>query len=170
MDRDACHAYDQFSKHVEHIIIDDCIDDYMFLNDHYQCDLKPFVPLSCDHHAGNEETAIVDDQELISKEKEGYLFASREAFMDEQLFSVDQHASDIGFKDPFAALLESYVSNFLKISNFIISLIPMGEYGFLKELMSLLLYLCYYSLISDIDEIILVIKLLEWLLWKSVFT
>jgi hypothetical protein len=26
MDKDACLAYDQFSKHVEHIITDDCID------------------------------------------------------------------------------------------------------------------------------------------------
>ena len=90
--------------------------------------------------------------------------------MDEQLFFVDQHASDIGFKDPFAALLESYVSNFLKNSNCIISLILIGEYGFLKEFMSLLLHFCYDSLINDIDEIISIIKLLEWLLWKYAFT
>jgi hypothetical protein len=77
---------------------------------------------------------------------------AREAFMDEKLFYVDQHASDLGFKDPVAAYMESYVSDFLKISDCIISPIFMGEYGFLKEFMSLLLYLCYYSLISDIDE------------------
>jgi hypothetical protein len=72
--------------------------------------------------------------------------------------------------DPIAIYMESYVSYFLKISNCIISPILMGEYGFMKEFMSLLLYFYYYSLISDIDEIILVIKLLEWLLWKSSFT
>jgi hypothetical protein len=72
--------------------------------------------------------------------------------------------------DPIAIYMESYVSDFLKISNCIISPILMGEYGFLKEFMSLLLYFYYYSLISDIDEIISVIKLLEWLLWKSSFT
>jgi hypothetical protein len=40
IDMDACQAYDQFSKHVEHIVTDDCIDNYMFLANHYQCDLK----------------------------------------------------------------------------------------------------------------------------------
>jgi hypothetical protein len=34
MDEDACQADDQFSKHVEHIITDDCIDSFMFLADH----------------------------------------------------------------------------------------------------------------------------------------
>jgi hypothetical protein len=72
--------------------------------------------------------------------------------------------------DPIAIYMESYVSDFLKFSNSIISLILMGEYGFMKEFMSLFLYLNYYSLISDIDEIISIIKLLEWLLWKSSFT
>jgi hypothetical protein len=65
---------------------------------------------------------------LVSREQEGHLFASRKEFMNEQLFSVDQHASNLVFKDPFAALLESYVSDFLKISNCIISPILMGEY------------------------------------------
>jgi hypothetical protein len=55
MDRDACYAYDQFSKHFEHIVADDCIDNYMFLADHYQCDLNPVVQLSCDHYSENEE-------------------------------------------------------------------------------------------------------------------
>jgi hypothetical protein len=72
--------------------------------------------------------------------------------------------------DPITIYMETYVSDFLKISNCIISLILMGEYGFLKELMLLLLYFYYYSLTSDIYEIILVIKLLEWVLWKSSFT
>jgi hypothetical protein len=107
---------------------------------------------------------------LLTREQEGYLFASKEAFMDEKLFSVDQHASDLGFKDPVAAYMESYVSGFLKILDCIISPIFMGEYGFMKEFMSLLLYFCYYSLISDIDEKFSVRKLLEWLWWKCVFT
>jgi hypothetical protein len=83
---------------------------------------------------------------------------------------VDQHASDLGFKDPFAALLESYVSDFMKISNCIISPILMGEYGFLKEFLSLLLHFSYYLLVSGKDKIISILKLLEWLLWKSAFT
>jgi hypothetical protein len=111
-----------------------------------------------------------DDQELISKGQKGYLFSSKGGMYAWKLFSVDQHVSNLSFKDPVAAYMESYVSDFLKISDFIISPIFMGEYGFLKEFMSLLLYFCYYSLISGIDEIISVIKLLEWLLWKSAFT
>jgi hypothetical protein len=107
---------------------------------------------------------------LLTREQEGYLFASREAFMDEELFFVDQHASDFGFKDLFAALLESYVSKFLKISYFIISPTFMGESCFMKDSISLLLYLCHYLLINGMDDIISVNKLLEWLLWKSDFT
>jgi len=90
--------------------------------------------------------------------------------MDEKLFSMDQHASNLGFKDPIAAYMESYVSYFMKISDYIISSIFMGEYSFLKEFMSLLLYFCYYSLINDIYGIISVLKLCEWLLWKASFT
>jgi hypothetical protein len=63
-------------------------------------------------------------------------------------FFLDQHVSDLGFKDPFAALLESYVSDFLKISDFIISPIFMGEYGFLKEF----LYHCCIFLLLSIDQ------------------
>jgi len=141
----------------------------MFLAYHNYDSLNPSIQLSCDH-SYEEETTIVDVQELVSKEQQGHLFACRKAFTNEQLFSVDQHASDLGFKDPFATLLESYVLDFIKISNCIISSILMGKYGFLKDFMSFLLYFYYYSLISDIDEIISVIKLLEWLLWKSSFT
>jgi hypothetical protein len=72
------------------------------------------LPLSCDHHAEKEETAILYDQELLTREQEGYLFASKEAFMDEKLFFVDQHASDLGFKDPVGSYMESYVSCFIK--------------------------------------------------------
>jgi hypothetical protein len=73
MDKDACLVYDQFSKHVEHMITDDCIDSYMFLaNRNYQCDLNPFVPLSCDHHDENKETIIVDDHNLILREPKDF--------------------------------------------------------------------------------------------------
>jgi hypothetical protein len=83
---------------------------------------------------------------------------------------LNQHDCDHGFEDPVAALLESYLSNSLKISDFIISPALVGEYDFLKEFLSLLLYFCYYQLISGRDEIISVMKLLEWLLWKFSFT
>jgi len=58
---------------------------------------------------------MFDDHELLTREQEGYLFASREAFMDEQLFCMDQHASDLGFKDPVAAYI---VTCFIFSENF----------------------------------------------------
>jgi hypothetical protein len=60
----------------------DCIDNCMFLADH-SYDLNPAAPLSCDH-SYEEEMTTVDDQELVSKEKGGNLFASRENFTEEQ--------------------------------------------------------------------------------------
>ena len=84
-------------------------------------------------------------------------------------FPGDQQVSDLGFKDSFAALLESSFSDFLKIL-FFISPSFTSEYGFLKDSLSLLVYFCFYVLVNDRDKIILVLKLLEWLLWKSAFT
>jgi hypothetical protein len=168
MDRYACKVYDQFSNHVEHTVIDDCIDNYIFLVDHNQCVSNISFPLSYDHYS-EEGVVATDDQDLITTELEGYQFSSREAVMNEQLFSVDQHFSDLGFKDLVAALMESYISNHLKISDFISPAFT-GEYGFLKDFLSLLICFSYYLFISDRDKIISVLKLLEWLLWKSAFT
>ena len=61
----------------------DCIDKCMFLVDHSYDVLISTAPLSCDH-SYEEETATVDDQELVSKEQGGHLFASRENFTEEQ--------------------------------------------------------------------------------------
>ena len=89
--------------------------------------------------------------------------------MNEQCFPKDQHVSDLGFKDSFVALLESSFSDFLKISDFI-SRAFTGEYGFLKDSLSLLIYIFFYHLINDRDNIISVLKFLEWLLSKFSFT
>ena len=86
--------------------------------------------------------------------------------MDEQLFHVDKYS----FKDSFEALLELDFSSHLKILDFISSLTLLGKYYFLKDFLSLMICFCYYLLTSDRDKIISVSKLLEWLLWKSVFT
>jgi hypothetical protein len=167
MDRYACQVDDQFSNHFEHEVTDDCIDNYMFLVDHNQYVLNIVLSLSYDHYS-EEGVVATDDQDLITRELEGYQFSSKEAFMDEVF--MDQYVSDLGFKDPFAALMESYISDHLKISDFIYSSTLPGEYCFLKDFLSLLLYFSYYLLISDRDKIISVLKLLEWLLWKSSFT
>jgi hypothetical protein len=109
----------------------DCIDNYMFLADH-SCDaLNPVVPLSYDH-SYEGETAIVGDQELVSKEQGGHLFASREAFTEEQPGPLKQPEFCHVIHDPVAIYMESYVSDFLKFSNGIISPILTGEYGFMK--------------------------------------
>ena len=58
----AYQSYDQFSEHFEHEVVVDCIDKYMFLDDH-RCDaLNHVVPLSYDH-SYEGETAIVGDQD-----------------------------------------------------------------------------------------------------------
>ena len=83
---------------------------------------------------------------------------------------MDQHVCDIGFKDPVEAFMDSYFSENLKISDFLRLPWFMGKYGFLKNFLSLLLHVKHHLLISDKDEISLVFKLLEWLLWKLAFT
>ena len=44
----------------------------------------------------------------MEEEQEGFFFSRKEEFMHGKLFSVDRCVFYIGFKDPFAALLESY--------------------------------------------------------------
>jgi hypothetical protein len=75
-----------------------------------------------------------------------------------------------GFEDPVASLLESYLSNSLKIPEFIISPTLVGEYDSMKEFLWMLLYFYYYLFISGKDGILSIMKLLEWLLWKFAFT
>jgi hypothetical protein len=109
-----------------------------------------------------------DDQDLITRELESHLFASREAFMDEAL--IDQYVSDLGFKDLVVALMESYGSEYVKISDLFYSSSLPGESSFLKEFLSLLLHFRHHLLINGMDKIFLVLKLLEWMLWNSAFT
>jgi hypothetical protein len=149
MDMNAYQSYDLFSYHFEHVVVVDCIDNYMFLAGHNYDALNPVVQLSCDH-SYEEETATVDDQELVSKEQGGHLFASEEAFSKEQPSLLKQPKFYHVIHDPIAIYMESYVSDFLKISNCIISPILTGKYGFMKDFMSLLLYFCYYLLSHEI--------------------
>jgi hypothetical protein len=113
---------------------------------------------------------MIDDQDLITIELEGHQFSNKEAVMVEQVFSMDQHVYDLGFKDPVATFMESYISENLKFSYFLSSQMFPGGYGFLNEFLSLLLHFRHHLLIGGMDEIISVLKLLGWLLWKSTFT
>jgi hypothetical protein len=131
MGRNAYQSYDHFSEHFEHEVVVDCIDNNMFLAD-YSCDaLNPTVSLSYDH-SYEGETAIVFYQELVSKEQGGHLFASREAFTEEQTSPLKQPDLCHVIHDPVAIYMATYVSNFLKFSNGVISQILKCEYGFMK--------------------------------------
>ena len=88
MDMYAYQVYYQFSNHVEYIVTDDCIDNYIFLVDRNQCVSNIVSPLSYDHFC-KEKVVVTDDQDLIIRELEGYQFSSGKKFMDEQLFHVD---------------------------------------------------------------------------------
>ena len=124
------------------MVTDECIDNCIFLDDHYQYALNPNVQLSCDHP--ENEIVTLNDQELLTKGQERHILLSKEEFLHGQLFSLDQYVLDHGFVDPIATLLDSYHSDFLKILDFIIS--P----EFLGEFLSMLLYLCYfYCLVAD---------------------
>jgi hypothetical protein len=120
MDRDTYHAYDQFLNHFEHAVTDDYIDNFIFLVDLNQNTLNPAIQLSYNQYSENE-TVTLGGQELLTEEQEGYLFSSKGECMYEQLSFLNQHDSDLGFEDPVVALLESYFSDSLKISDFIIS-------------------------------------------------
>jgi hypothetical protein len=167
MVRYACQFHEQFSNNFEDEIVDVCINNYIFLADNDQYALNPFSS-SYYEHQSEERVVVMDDQDLITRELEGHQYSNKEVIMDETF--MDQHASDFSFKDPVAALMESYGSEYVKISDFFYSSSLPGEYCFLKEFLSLLLHFIHHLFISDMDEIFSVLKLLEWLLWKSAFT
>jgi hypothetical protein len=151
------------------MITNDCIGNYMFLTDHYPCDLNTALSSSYDHDFEGK-TTIFYDHKLLLREQESNQSSGREAIMVEKVFSMDQHVYDLGFKDSMAAFMESYISENLKISNFLKSSALTGEYGFLNKFLSLLLHFKHHMLINEKDEIISVLKLLGWMLWKSSFT
>ena len=99
-----------------------------------------------------------------------HLFCSNGKNMHDWTFSLSQYNCDSSFKDPVAVLLESYLSDSLKTSDFIMSPIVRDEYDLLKKSLWLLFWFHNYMQISSINEVPSVIKLLRWLLWKSTFT
>jgi hypothetical protein len=131
--------YDQFANQDEPMITDDCIGNYMFLTDPYSYDFN-IVLSSSSEHFSEEKVIMMDDQDLGSREQKGHQSSSREVVMVEQVFSMDQHVSHLYFKDPVEAFIEFYISENLKILDFLISSAFLGEYGFLNELLSVLLH------------------------------
>jgi hypothetical protein len=139
----------------------------MFLVDHNPYDVNSIFSLSYEHHY-EEMIVSTDDQDLIIRELENHQFSSKEIFMDEDF--TDQLAYDFSFKYPFAALMDFYGLKYAEISYFFNPSSLSGESCFSKEFLSLLLHFRHHLLISGMDEIFSVLKLLEWLLWKSTFT
>jgi hypothetical protein len=149
---------------------EDCIRDYMFFADPFSCDGNHVLLSSCENYS-DKEIVVFDDHELISREPEDYSSSVREIIMAEQVSAIDgQHDSYLLLEYPVAAFMDLYFSEKLKISDFLSLPLFMGEYGFLDELLSLLFHVQLHLLINDKDEIISVLKLLGWLLWKSAFT
>jgi hypothetical protein len=142
----------------------------MFLDDHNPCHLNTSLSSSYDHDYEERQISIFYDHKLLSREQEIHQYFSKEVFMVEQVFSCDQHVYDLSFKYPVATFMESYISDNLKFSDFLSSQMFPGGYGFLNEFLSLLLHFKHHLLIGVMDEIILILKLLGWSLWKSTFT
>ena len=67
---------------------------------------------------------------------------------------MNQNVFDLGFRDPVAALMELYISDPLKISDFVYSSVFTSEYAFLKVYLSLLMSFSYFLLRNDRDNVI----------------
>jgi hypothetical protein len=83
---------------------------------------------------------------------------------------MSQNVFDLGFRDPVVSLMELYILDPLKISDFVYSSVFTSEYSFLKVYLSLLISFSYFLLSNDRDKVISVLRLLQWLLWKFVYT
>ena len=81
-----------------------------------------------------------------------------------QFFHEDQQISDISFKDPVAAYIESYISENMKNSDFLILSVFPNDFGFVNNFLSLFLHFKHQVLINDRDKVSSIFKLLERLL------
>jgi hypothetical protein len=152
-DRYSCKIYDQFTKYVEPMIINDCIDNYIFRADHNLCHSNPTLSSSTEHYS-EEKVIVFDDHKVITKEQESNQSSNRGAVIDMHLFPEDGEFSYFSFKDPVSTFIESYLSENLKVSNFLRFHIFPVEFGFVKDFYSLLLHFKNQVLISENDEII----------------
>jgi hypothetical protein len=67
MNRYACQIQEKFSNNVEDEIVDDCIDNYMFLIDQNPYDVNLVFSSSCENYS-KEEVVMIDDQDMIIRE------------------------------------------------------------------------------------------------------
>ena len=138
----------------------DCIGNYIFLAHHNLCHSNTALSLSSEHYS-EEEVIVFDDHKLITKEQESHQSSGRKAVIEVQIFHEDQQISDISFKYPVAAYIESYISENMKNSDFLnLSVFP-NDFGFVNNFLSLLLHFKHQVFISDIDKVSSIFKLLE---------
>ena len=147
----------------------DCIGNYIFLADHDLCHSNTSLSLTSEHYS-EEEVIVFYDHKLITKEQESHQYSGRKAVIEVQLFHEYQQISDISFKDPVAAYIESYISENMKNSDFLILSVFPNDFGFVNNFLSLLLHFKHQVLMSDRDKFSSIFKFLELLLWKSTFT
>jgi hypothetical protein len=151
------------------MITHDCIDNYIFIVDQNICYSNTALSSFSEHYS-EEEVKGFDDHKVIIKEEEGYQSFGREAVIQVEFFPEDQQISDISFKDPVATFIESYISENMKTSDLLNLSVFLDDFGFVNDFLSLMLHFKHQILISEDDEIISVLKLLGWMLWKFVFT
>jgi hypothetical protein len=77
-----------------------------------------------------------------------------------ELFPEDQQISNISFKDPVVAFIESYILENMKTLNLLNLSVCPDDFGFVNDFLSQLLHFKHQILISEDDEIISVLKLL----------
>jgi len=68
-DRYVCEFYNQFANHVEHVVTNDCIGNYMFLADHNPFHLSTSLSSYYDHDFEERQISIFDDHKLLSRDQ-----------------------------------------------------------------------------------------------------
>jgi hypothetical protein len=143
----------------ETMMTDDCIGNYMFLTNPCSYDFNTVLSSSSEKFS-EEELVMIYDQNLRSREQEGDHFSSKgiamaeqEAAIDVHLFSEEQHATYLPFKDPVASFMDVYFSKDLKISDFLSLSLFVGKYSFMNEFYSPFLHFKHQLWSSDRDKV-----------------
>ena len=117
----------------------------------------------------NDHKENINESENHKSFSKGTVMVGHEHAINIQFLPEVQHVSEMCPKDSMVAFIESYVSGKMEFLDFLnLSVFP-RDFGVVNNFLSLLLHFKHQILISKDDEIILVLKLIGWLLWKFVF-
>ena len=158
------------------MVTNDYTVNYMFISDHTFC-YSNHALSSSPERCSEEEAIVFNDHKESIKESEnhksfskGIVMVRHEPAINIQFLPEVQHVLEMCLKYEVAAFIESYVSGKMVFSNFLnLSVFP-EDFGVVNNFLSLLLHFKHQILISKDDEIILVLKLIGWVLWKFSFT